>query len=462
MHQYQEDAKNFIITHPKCGLFFDMGLGKTLITLSALKELNPTRHVLVIAPKTIARSTWINEIRDWGFNFRWKSLIVNEKQKQLSKAKRHQLYDEFLTTPPSIYFINRELVPDLIDNCPKKNGIIQWPFGIVIIDESQSFKNHASVRFKKLKQVISCSDRVILLSGTPAPKGPIDLWSQIYLLDNGERLGKNITAYRNTFFYESRFANDVCIEWTPKDGAEDEIYHRISDLAISMKNTMLNLPPVIFNDIKVYMTDPEMKIYKTMLKQNVLEVNGQEIIASNAGVLTAKLSQMASGSLYTDPKTHQFVKIHEHKCEYCKHIIENTDSPVLIAYHFVSDLIMLQNYLADNGINAVVFDKTPDMIDKWNRREIPVMLLQPASAGHGINIQKGGHTLIWYTLPWSLEEYLQTNARLYRQGQTESVIIHRLLTDKTVDTRIKDCLTNKDMSETALLNAIKLTMTDIE
>lgn len=461
LHDYQITAKNFIIAHPRCGLFMDMGLGKTLTTLSAISEINPTRHVLVVAPKTIARSTWIDEIKEWQMPLRYKSLIVNENGTALTRKQRHDAYQQTLNELPSIYFINRELLADLIDNCPVRNGHKQWPFGTLIIDESQSFKSHTAIKFQKLKLVLPCFERVILLSGTPAPQGPMDLWSQIYLLDYGARLGKNITTYRKTFFYESMFMNNICIKWEPKENAEDYIYNAISDIVISQKNTKIKLPPLTFNDIHVHMDPKEAGIYKKMMKENVLTIDGTEIVAKNAAVLTAKLSQMASGALYTDAKKHEYTIIHQHKCECCRYIIENTDSPVLIAYHFQSDMQMILDYLAKNNIQTTVFDKTPEMIAQWNRKEIPVMLLQPASAGHGINIQTGGHTLIWYTMPWSLEEYLQTNARLYRQGQTEPVIIHRLLTKGTVDTRILKCLEDKNTTQDALLDAVNMSLKDM-
>lgn len=458
LHPYQQFAKDFIIQHPKCGLFLDMGLGKTLITLSALMEIKPQGHILVIAPKNIARSTWLDEIAKWQIPVHTKSFIIDENGKKLSKEKRLALYESVPSEPPAMWFINRELVADLIKHMPIINKKPVWYFPTVIIDELQSFKSHDSIRFKALKSVSNCITRFIGLTGTPTPKGPMDLWAEIYLMDNGKRLGKNITAYRNTFFLPGRIVNGYPIEWIPKPDAEQEIYNRIKDLVISLKNTNLTLPPITYNNIFVYLSDSESKVYKKLLKTQVLAFdNGDKIVAQNAAVLTAKLSQMASGAIYTN-ENHDYKIIHKHKLEQCEYIINNTDSPVLIAYHFKSDKEMLINYFKDVDIDAQVFDGSPEMIHKWNNKKLPVMLIQPASAGHGLNLQQGGHTLIWYTIPWSLEEYLQTNARLYRQGQTEHVMIHHLLTYDTIDKHILDVLEKKDASEQALLEAVLQTI----
>lgn len=441
---------DYIVTH------------NTRITLSALHDLNPTGHVLVIAPINIARSTWIDEIKKWNMPLRYKSLIVNEKGKKLSRKKRLERYAEVLNEPPTVYFINRDLVADLVENAPVINGRKVWAFPNIVIDELQSFKNYSSQRFKALKAVLPCVTRLIGLTGTPTPKGLMDLWSQIYLMDDGKRLGKNITEYRNTYFLPGLRVNGIVVNWIPKYGAEDYIYNVISDLVISMKNTNLILPPVTYNNINVYMDPDEEKVYRTMMKDMVLEVSpGEKVIAANAAVLSAKLSQMASGALYTDNK-HNFIKIHTKKVETCEYIINNTGSPVLIAYHFQSDKAMLLEYLNKVGIDARAFDGTPEMIHEWNAGNIPVMLLQPASAGHGLNLQDGGHTLVWYTVPWSLEEYLQTNARLYRQGQQYPVVIHHLLTDGTIDHKILKSIEKKDLSQQALLDAVRFVVEEFD
>lgn len=478
LHPYQIFAKNFALTHPYCGLFLTMGLGKTSIILETLWELNPTCHVLIIAPKAIARCTWQNEIEKWNMNLRTQSLIVNEKGKDLSKKKREQIYDSIATNPyGTVYFINRELVPNLVKRFPGES----WPFQIVIIDESQSFKSYTAARFKALKTVRPYIQRMILLTGSPTPKGLMDLWSQIYLLDMGERLGKNITAYRNQYFDPGLIVNGYPVDWRPKHqiidtngyicidnngrimDAETAIYNRINDIVISMKNTYIQLPPVTYNDVYAYMSDDEMKKYKDFMKSKVFDLsNGEQIEAANAAVLSAKLSQMASGAIYTNPKAHEYELIHEHKLELCEYIVNNTDSPVLIAYHFQSDKDMLIKYLEEREITPVVFNGSPEMEKAWNNKEYQVMLIQPASCGFGLNFQQGGHVLIWYTIPWSLEEYEQTNARIYRQGQTEPVIIHHLMTKGTIDKRILNAVHSKSVSQQDLLDAIEATIKEAD
>lgn len=468
--QHQQQGKDFIIQHPYCGLFLDMGLGKTLTTLAAIYDMNPHGHILIIAPKNIARSTWIDEIEKWHLPLRWKSLIVNEKGKDLSRKKRLELYDSIPESPPTIWFINRELVSDLINHMPKirdQNGKIvpQWLFPFVVIDEFQSFKSYNSERFKALKSVRPQIHRLIGLTGTPAPNGIEDLWAEIYLLDQGARLGTNITQFRNAFMYPTLVVNGHAVGWIPKEGSEEIIYSRIKDITMSLQNTSMKIPDIIFNDMNVYMSDKEWALYKQLAKKSVLRIDSETcVMAANAAVLQAKLSQMASGALYTDDQ-HNYEMIHQHKLEACEYIINNTNDNILIAYHFQSDKDMLLRYFEKTQTNKnvptiipEVFDGTKAMIDKWNNKQIKVMLLQPASAGHGLNIQFGGHTLIWYTLPWSLEEYLQCNARLHRQGQTDPVIIHHLICKNSVDEQILIALNRKDMSQTALIEAVDRTI----
>lgn len=454
LHDYQKFAHDFILTHPYAGLFLDMGMGKTLTTLSALYDMNPNGNVLIVAPKNIARSTWLDEIAKWKLPLRTRSFVVNEKDRPLSKAKRHELYEEAQTAPPAIYFINRELVCDLVEHTK------HWCYPIVVLDEAQSFKTYNSARFKALKKVRPQIQRLIELTGTPSPNGLMDLWSQIYLLDEGERLGRTITAYRNRFFYPGMIVNGYPVKWTPKPGAEQEIYELISDLVISMKNTALTLPPLTMNNVYVYMEPKEKKLYDEMKKEYVLsfktgvaEDDVVDVIAANAAVLSAKLRQMASGALYVDD-AHNYRIIHRRKLEHVAYLLRSTSSPVIIAYHFQTDKIMLETYLTSLGFDVQPFDGSAGMIRAWNAGQIPVMLLQPASAGHGLNLQDGGHTLIWYTIPWSLEEYQQTNARLYRQGQTDPVVIHHILTKGTIDEQVLRAIDKKDMSQSQLIDAV--------
>lgn len=421
----------------------------TLITLQALYELNPQGHVLVIAPKTIAKSTWQEEIRKWQIPIRHESFIVDQNQRELTKRQRLEKYNNLLQTPPSIWFLNRELVPDLAANLPVYHGKKVWPFPTVVIDELQSFKNPSSVRFKNMKPMQQVYDRFIGLTGTPAPQGLMDLWSEIYLMDGGERLGRTLTAYRNEFFNPTLYVNNHPVQWEPKPGAAEEIYRRIADIVISM-NLRMTAPP-IFNDIAVSMDAKELAMYKTLVRESCITLAGDvDVIAANRAVLQNKLTQLASGALYTETPNYQI--IHEKKLDACEYIINNANDNVLVAYHFLSDKEMLLARFS----NAVVFDGSLAMIQNWNAGQYPIMLIQPASAGHGINLQQGGHTLVWYTIHPNLEEYLQMNARLDRQGQQYQVIIHHILTDQTVDRRMLGLLEQKDVNERNLMDAVKV------
>lgn len=455
LHTYQIMAKDFVLTHPYCGLFLQMGLGKSAIVLEALWEMNPSEHVLVIAPKTVAKCTWINEITKWDVGFRTQSLIINERGKQLSKKKRDAIYDSIPSSPPTMYFINREMIPALVKRFPANT----WPFQIVIIDESQSFKSYNSERFKALKSVRPWIMRLVELTGSPTPKDLMDIWAQIFLLDMGERLGVNITRFRSMYFDPGLIVNNYPVTWRPKYGAEDEIYRRIGDLVISMKNKYVQLPPLTLNPISVEMDPDEMAVYKDFMKTSVIEITEDLAIeAANAAVLSAKLSQMASGAIYTDSKKHEYLVIHKHKLEMCEYIVNNTPGNVIIAYHFQSDMDMIIRHFKELDMEATVFDGSPEMELAWNEKKIPILLIQPASGGRGLNLQEGGNTLIWYTLPWSLEEYEQTNARIYRQGQANPVIIHQLMTKGTIDTKILRALEAKDTSQQRLLSAVEATI----
>lgn len=433
---------DYIVTH------------NTLITLMALYELNEPGHVLVVAPKNIARATWTGEIDKWQIPIRTQSLIVNARYKDLTRNKRLELYEGLLDSKPAMHFINRELLVDLIKNLPKRHGGPVWPFPTVIIDEVQSFKSYKSERFKALKPIVPIIDRFVELTGTPTPEGLMDLWPEIYLIDEGARLGKSITAYRNQFFRETLRVNGYPVRWEPLPGMRDEIYRRIGDVVISMYNPNIQLPAVTYNDFRVFMDPEELKLYRQFAKEQVLPlVNGDEITVPNQAVLKNKLVQMASGSIYTNTATHEFMTIHEHKLDACESIISNSSGSVLIAYHYQADKTMLLGRFPD----AEVFDGTPAMIERWNNKEIPIMLIQPASAGHGLNIQYGGHTLIWYTIYPNLEEYLQTNARLARQGQKDPVVIHHVLCDKTVDDGMLALLQHKNEDQKSLIEAVDAT-----
>lgn len=454
LHDYQEFAKRFVMQHPFCALFLDMGLGKTLITLIALMEINPCHHCLIIAPKGVAISTWQDEIKKFKLPLRIHSLIVDDNGKKITSQKRNEILDTIAQLPPAIWVINRDIINDLVEEMLRRKI---WVFGTVVIDESQSFKNPSSKRFLALAKVRPYIQRMILLSGTPAPNGLEDLWSQIWLLDQGVRLGKSFDEYRKMYFEPAITKKRKVLAYKLCYGSEDLIYNKISDICISMKNTMLTLPPITLNNFYVHMDRKEMQLYRQMMEKYVLNIDENTVRAKTPAVLSAKLSQMASGSLYLN-ENHEYAIIHKKKLEAVEYIANNTDSPILVAYHFQSDCEMLYQHLKKAKINVKIFDGTSYMKQNWNDKKIKVLLLQPASFGAGLNLQEGGHTLIWFTIPWSLEQYLQTNTRLYRQGQKHPVVVHHLLTADTIDDKILESIQNKNLSETALLDAVNVTI----
>lgn len=471
---HQEVVKDWIVQHPKCGIFLTMGGGKSLCTLSALAEVRPAGHILVVAPINIARSTWVDEIQKWGFPLRAKSLIVNDNDKKLTKAKRLERYRDIFADPPTMYFINVDLIDDLVENMPtqKVEGkkVTMWPFQTVIIDESQTLKNGSSVRFKALKKVAPATVRFIELTGTPTPNGLMDLWSQVYLLDGGLALGATLTEYRERFFVPSLIMNNRPVRWEPRPGAEEEIYALVRHKVMSAQNTKIPMPDVSIDDISVVLDRDTLEAYKDFTKELVLDLASPDplnpgtvtITADNAAILYGKQLQFASGTMYTD-EHHNFAVIHEEKLAMADYLIRNNGgSPVLIAYKYQSDRAQLLKYLAAAGHDVQAFDGSRDMIARWNAGSIPVMLLQPASAGHGLNLQDGGHTLIWYTLPDSLEHYQQTNARLARMGQQHPVQIWRLIAKGTRDEKMPRMLERKDLVQRGLLDAVRVEVYDAD
>ncbi|MEU6263693.1 DEAD/DEAH box helicase [Saccharopolyspora shandongensis] len=505
---HQQQIHDFVVDRPFAGAWVNVGGGKTLSTLSVLQTVRPMGHILAIAPIAIARSTWIDEIEKWGFPIRTKSLIVNENDRKLSKKKRLERFQEVFTDPPTMYFVSQELLTrpalksceacggqgdsgrpcrecqtGLVDQMPiqsivgpdgKSRDTIIWPFRTVVIDESQGFRSHTSGRFKALKQVRPAITRLIELTGTPSPNGLHDLWSQIYLLDQGQALGKNITQFRNRWFIPKMVPGTTTpAKWIPTANADAEIHEAISHLVMSAKNTSLVLPALSIQDVNVTLPPDLIQTYKEFKRDLVLDVvrtytnedgkltqSVESIIADNQAVLTSKLMQFASGTLYTadpdDPSTKgQYEVIHDKKIEMAEYLVRNNGGePVLITYHFRSDLEQLLARFKKAGIDAQAFDGSRDMIRRWNARQIPVMLLHPASAGHGLNLQHGGSTMIWYTLPFSLEHYLQTNGRLHRPGQQRPVIIHRLIAKGTQDERMPGVLADKQLTQDNLLEAV--------
>lgn len=508
LQPHQRRAANFMISHPFAGIWLDIGGQKTASTLAALMEIRPAGHILVIAPVPIARSTWIDEIAKWGLPIRTRSLIVDERDRKLSKADRLARFAETLdpATPPTMWFINQELLTQsarsscpvcggaprkdrrpcpecqngLVDQMPRQrvNGTdhIMWPFPTVIIDEAQGFKSHTSIRFKALAAVRPAISRLIELSGTPSPNGLHDLWSQIYLLDQGRALGRTITEFRNRWFTPRLVpGTTVPARWVANPGAETAIHNAVSHLVMSDRNADLHLPERLVVNDTVRLPAPVMDAYTRFKKELVIDLvtsdpesgarSVDQIVAANQAVLQAKLSQFASGTLYTgdpdDPGTRgNYDIIHTQKLEMTSRLIEQAGAPVLLAYHFRSDREQLLKRLTADGFGPQAFDGSREMVRAWNAGEIRVMLLHPASGGPGLNLQAGGHTLIWYTLPFSLEHYMQTNGRLHRPGQTHPVTIHRIIARGTVDERMPGVLSGKRNIQASLLDAVSAELAD--
>ena len=436
-HDYQAYATQFIISHPVCGLLLDMGLGKTIITLCALWELILDYfilgRVLIIAPLRVAKDTWPKEIKKWDHlkGLTYSVIIGNEKERIAA-----------LNKPAFLYIINRENVSWLIDNG-------YFNFDCVVVDELSSFKSHQSKRFKALRKVRPKVKYMIGLTGTPAPNGLIDLWAQINLLDMGERLGRYIGGFRERYFIPDKRNRDVIFSYKPREGAEEAIYKKISDICVSMKaGDHIKMQDLIVSNIEVEMSEKEQHMYDALKTDLILPFEDGDIDAQSAVGLSNKLHQMANGAVYDE--NGEVKKIHDRKLDALEDLIEAANGkPVLIAYWFKHDRERLIE-----KFGAVPIDKTED-ITKWNKGEIPVAIIHPASAGHGLNLQDGGCHLIWFGLTWSLELYQQCNARLWRQGQKETVIIQHLITKGTIDEDVLNALENKDVTQEALLKAVK-------
>ena len=426
-----------------CGLLLDMGLGKTVSTLTAVQDLlmlEDIKRVLVIAPKRVAEDTWSTECEKWDHlnNLTISKILGTLKQRQTS-----------IEIEADIYVINRENVTWLVNNYYNN-----WKWDCLVIDEFSSFKSSKSQRFRSLKKVIGRFKRVIGLTGTPAPNNLIDLWPQIYLLDQGKRLGRTLTSYRETYFTPGRSKGYVVFDYRIKPGAEEEIYKRISDICISMKaKDYLKLPDVIYNEVQVEIPESNKALYKELKKDLIIELDNSDIIASNAAVLSNKLLQMANGAIYDEDKN--IVEIHDEKLKKLLDIIEAANgNPVLVFYTFKHDLKRIQDFLQAEKINSESIGGS-DCIKRLNEGKIQVLLCHPASAGHGLNLQYGGHIMVWFGLTWSLELYQQANARLYRQGQKEVVTIHHIISKDTIDEDVMAALKNKEINQDRLIEAVK-------
>lgn len=444
-HSYQEEAKKFIIENPAAGLFLDMGMGKSVTTLTAIDELMneylEINKVLVIAPKRVAEDTWSRETSKWDHinHLKISKILGSEKQRL-----------EALRAKADIYVINRENVEWLV----KQLGL-KWDFDMVVIDELSSFKNHQSKRFKALRKVRPFMKRIVGLTGTPAPNGYLDLWPEVYLLDRGERLEKTITAYRNKYF--NTLVRPGFQLYTVKDGSRELINNQIKDICISMKaKDYLKLKEPLLINVPVILDKKEMDKYRAMEKEALLEVGDKEITAINAATVTNKLLQMANGAVYDEKR--EVTEIHDKKLERLQELIEEANgNPVLVFYSFLHDVDRVKAYLKEDVREL----NTAEDIKDWNDKKIKVLLAHPASAGHGLNLQDGGNIIIWFGLPWSLELYQQANARLNRQGQVEGVIIHHLISEGTVDEDVLKALQGKDQRQEELLEALKARIKNI-
>jgi SNF2 family DNA or RNA helicase len=469
---HQVTMKNFIVGHPFCGVWLDIGGAKTLTTLAALAEVRPSGHILVIAPLSIARSSWLAEIKKWGFPLRTKSLIVDDNDKRLTTAQRHEIYDGFFTDMPTMYFINQDLIKNLVDSMPTKRyggqSQIMWPFPTVIVDESQEFKNPTSVRFKALKKVRGAILRMIQLTGSPAPQSLMDVWSQMYLLDEGLALGVRFTAFREKYFQPKQYVNGRPVSWQILPGADETIHQRINHLVLSAENATIPMPtPLPPEVIPITMDDDTKAAYKDFKRDQVIELatpdptdpNTLIITADNAAILRGKLLQFASGTLYTgDNHDTDFTQIHTQKLLKLESFAADAAAAgdtLLVPYRYRSDARIVPAHLNDRGYPTEVFDGSRRMIERWNAQEIPVMLLQPASHGRGLNLQAGGHELVWYSLPDSLEQWLQTIGRLLRIGQPHDVRVRSLVTLGTIDAFQPQLLQRKKITQDALLEAVR-------
>lgn len=445
-HNYQKYAIEFILNHPVAAVLLDMGLGKTVIALTAIHSLLfdsfEVSKVLVVAPLRVARDTWPNEVKKWEH---LKDLRVSVA---VGDAKKRKIA---LMRKADIYVINREMVKWLVE----ESGV-PFDYDMVVIDELSSFKNPQSLRFKALMKVRSKVRRVVGLTGTPASNGLMDLFAEYKLLDMGQRLGRYITRYRLSYFQPDKTNGAIVYSYKPLPFAEEEIFKKIGDITISMKSgDFLQMPEKIMTEYEVEMNEKEKDAYERLKREMVVTIDDKdEITAANAASLCGKLSQMANGAVYTDDRNVQI--FHERKLDALEDMIEAANGkPVMIAYWFQHDFDRIKNRLQEMGVEFEKID-SEDSIKRWNEGRLPVALIHPASAGHGLNLQSGGSTIIWFGLTWSLELYQQTNGRLWRQGQKDkTVVIQHIITKGTIDERILSALKHKDCTQEEMIAAVK-------
>lgn len=439
LHDYQDYCVNFILSHDSSALLLDMGLGKTLISLTAIKELKDfdlLGKCLIIAPLTVAKDTWPKEIEKWdhlkGLS---SSLIIGSKKQRLAA----------LEAEADISIINKENFVWLTEN-------YKWDFDTVVIDELSGFKATNTKRFKAMRKVRPKVKRMVGLTGTPAPNSLLDLWPQMYTVDRGESLGKSVTRFRETFFYPAQSNGHIVYQWALKEGAEERIYDKIAKNTVSMRaKDYLNLPERVDNVIEVELSNKEKHQYRQLKRDFILEIANQEIMAPNTASLGNKLLQLAQGAMYTTDKA--VLNIHERKKEALDRIIEEANGqPILVFYWFKFDKERLLAWYPQAQ------ELSTDKITAWNNGAIPIMIAHPASSGHGLNLQAGGHLIVWYGMNWSAEYYAQANARLDRQGQKNSVIVHHIITKATEDERALQVVQGKITQQEALMEAVKAEM----
>lgn len=441
-HEYQKRAIERVVSNSHVGLFLDMGLGKTVITLTAIEQLIYDRfevnRVLIIAPKRVAEDTWSREHEKWDHlkHLRLSKVLGNPDQRL--KA---------VDADADIYVIGRDNTAWLVDHWLRER---RWPYDMIVIDELSGFKSPDAKRWKALKKTLKVTRRVVGLTGTPSPNGLMDLWGQMYLLDQGERLGRTLGEYRATYFTPGAHQGYVVYKWTARPGAQKVIEAKISDICMSMSaDDYLTLPKRIDNVIRLKLNEKQLGAYKKMESEQLLKIDDDTaVVALNAAAVMTKLLQIASGQVYDDKG--KAVVIHDVKLKALAEIIEDSTSPVLVFYSFRSDAERIKR--AIKGVREL---ETAEDIAEWNAGRISVLLAHPASVGYGLNLQDGGHIIVWYGLTWSLELYQQANARLHRQGQQKPVIVHHLIAEGTVDEQVMRALQTKDTSQAALLAALK-------
>lgn len=440
-HKYQERATQFILDKHKCALWLDMGLGKTAATLKAVHVLINSievKQILIVAPLRVAHNTWPDEIKKWD-DFNDLNYCVVSGRPKRREAQTQQRFD--------IHIINYDLLHWLVETSKR---LKRWPWDMIVLDESSQVKNPNTRRTRAIRKVLKYIDRVVELTGTPSPNGLKDLWSQIYLLDQGLRLGKTQTAFRDRWFHY----DPIRFTMTPRKFAQQQIQDQVKDITVSMQaKDYLELPPVISNVVPIKLDEQHMSVYQQLEKEMFITLTetDTEVEVFNAAALTNKCLQFSNGAVYTDDEG-TWEEIHKQKLRALEDIVEEaTGAPVLVCYQYKSDAARILGHFD----KARIMDKDPETVHAWNRGEIPILIIHPASAGHGLNLQGGGNILVWFGMTWNLEHYQQANARLYRQGQDKPVFIHHLVTQDTLDETVLTRLEGKRSVQDLLLEAMK-------